>query len=139
MLLLHIGTSYLFVIAFDGGYIAAGVAYSLSRVYYFLMQAAYIQFAGLGARVWGRPTARAWAQWPQFARLAYPAAALRCMESFCYSALTVIAGASPPRSHRRDMVRERILPPARRPGSCRRVPSAPKAVFAAQNRQTHPP
>ena len=90
---LHILTTTLFVSVLDGGYLAAGAAFTLTRVYYFSMQAGYIQYAGLAPRVWGRPSGAAFTQWGPFAKLAYPAAALRCMESFCYSALTVIAGA----------------------------------------------
>lgn len=58
------------------------------------MQVAYIHWAGLGERVWGRPSAKALERWPRFAALAYPAALMRCMESFCYSGMTVVAGTS---------------------------------------------
>ena len=60
-------------------------------------QAAWIHWAGLSGRVWGaRLELAAAAQGLRpFAALAYPAAAMRCLESFCYSATTVIAGAHP--------------------------------------------
>lgn len=83
---------------------------------------AYIYWAGLGGRVWGAPSWRAFAQWGRFAALAYPAALMRCMESFCYSGMTVVAGAPPPRlpsshatSHRHPLAPEPQPPTAAGP------------------------
>jgi hypothetical protein len=38
VLLMHVATNYVLVVALQGGYLAAGVAYSLSRFYYFVLQ-----------------------------------------------------------------------------------------------------
>ena len=63
-------------------------------------QVAYIWWAGLGGRVWATPSWKAFANWGRFASLAYPAALMRCMEGFCFSGMTVVAGApSRPLSH----------------------------------------
>jgi multidrug resistance protein, MATE family len=92
VLLLHIVTNYVFFNVFGFGYVAAAVAYTLSRFYYFILQTAYIAYAGLGSRVWGRPSWKAFTQWRAFAALAYPSCIMRCLESFCFGAMTVIAG-----------------------------------------------
>jgi hypothetical protein len=73
-------------------YLAAAAAYTLSRFYYFILQAAYIYWEGLGPMVWGTPSWLAFSDWGKFAALAYPSAAMRCMESFCYSGMTVVSG-----------------------------------------------
>eukprot|EP00892_Ulva_mutabilis_P009491 jgi/Ulvmu1/6914/UM031_0121.1 len=95
VLLLHCATNYLFFNVLGLGYVWQGVAATLSRFDYFILQVGYIWWAGLGDRVWGTPSWKALAQWRRFASLAYPAALMRCMESFCYSGMTVIAGLLP--------------------------------------------
>ena len=96
VLVLHYATNYLFFNVLGFNYLAAAVAFTLSRFYYFLLQAAYIHWNGLGPRVWGTPSRAAFSDWGKFASLAYPSAAMRCMESVCYSGMTVLSGASPP-------------------------------------------
>lgn len=92
VLILHFATNHLFFNILGWDYLAAAVAFTLSRFYYFILQAAYIHRAGLGPRVWGKPSCKALSNWGKFAALAYPSAAMRCMESFCYSGMTVISG-----------------------------------------------
>jgi multidrug resistance protein, MATE family len=89
---MHYVTNYVFFNVLHWNYLAAAVAYTLSRFYYFILQAAYIHWKGLGSKVWGTPSRRALDDWGRFAALAYPSAAMRCMESFCYSGMTVISG-----------------------------------------------
>lgn len=94
VLVLHFATNYLFFNVLGFNYLAAAVAFTLSRFYYFLLQAIYIHRNGLGPRVWGVPSSKAFSNWSKFASLAYPSAAMRCMESFCYSGMTVLSGAA---------------------------------------------
>lgn len=126
VLALHSATNAALLAAVGPNYLAFGAAYSLSRLYYFALQArcaacwapalvsrvalpghtshlrtpipksssragaaaqvAYIWHAGLGPHVWGEaPHRAALAGWREFAAIAYPSAAMRCMESVCYS------------------------------------------------------
>lgn len=88
-------TNYVFFNVLGLNYLAAAVAFPLSRFYYSLLQAAYIHWNGLGPRVWGTPSRKAFSNWGKFASLAYSSAAMRCMESFCYSGMTVLSGILP--------------------------------------------
>jgi hypothetical protein len=82
---MHVATNSAFVTALGPNYLAIGAAQSLSRFYYFVLQAGWIAQRGLGPRVWGTPSWKALANWRPFASIAYSSAIMRCMESFCYS------------------------------------------------------
>ncbi|KXZ47523.1 hypothetical protein GPECTOR_34g682 [Gonium pectorale] len=92
---LAVGTNYGLVVAAGWQYLGAAAAMSASAGYDVLMLLAYIAFTGQWGCVVGTPTRRALGGWKQFARLAYPAASMKCAESWAFTICTLAAALLP--------------------------------------------
>ena len=70
----HVAACYLLIHRAGWGYLGAAAASCWSSFLSLGLLAAYVAAAGLGERVWGRPTAEALQGWRTFAGLAYASA-----------------------------------------------------------------
>ncbi|KAK9815228.1 hypothetical protein WJX72_000308 [[Myrmecia] bisecta] len=93
--LLHLAGNYLFIHVFNFGYRGAAYAMSLANLNNLLLTGAYVVLAGKQNRVWGVLTAAAFKDWVPFARLAYPSCLMKCVESWSFSLMTLVAGLLP--------------------------------------------
>ncbi|KAG2449560.1 hypothetical protein HYH02_005093 [Chlamydomonas schloesseri] len=92
---LNIATNYALVIVAGWEYVGAAAATSASAGYDLLLLLAYVLSSGQWSGVVGTPTRRAFKGWRQLARLAYPAASMKCAESWAFTIMTLAASLLP--------------------------------------------
>ncbi|KAL4857142.1 Protein DETOXIFICATION 15 [Chlorella vulgaris] len=86
----HVAACWLLVR--HAGYLGAAYASCWSNLLSLALLAAYCAVLGLGEQVWGRWSRDALSGWRQFAGLAYASAAMKCVESWAFSLMGVLAG-----------------------------------------------
>ncbi|KAI7842583.1 hypothetical protein COHA_003687 [Chlorella ohadii] len=88
----HVAACYLFIHRWGYGYLGAAFAACWSTFLSLALLAAWVALAGKGEQVWGRPSRAALQGWRTFAGLAYASAAMKCIESWSFSLMNVLAG-----------------------------------------------
>ncbi|PSC71055.1 MATE efflux family isoform A [Micractinium conductrix] len=88
----HVAACWLCVHRLGMGYLGAAVASVWSNVLSLALLVGWVAAAGLGERVWGRPSREAFTGWRQFAGLAYASAAMKCIESWSFSLMNILSG-----------------------------------------------
>lgn len=88
----HVAVCHLLIHRLGLGFLGAAFASAWSNLLSVALLAAWVALAGKGQAVWGRPSREALAGWRQFGRLAYASAAMKCVESWSFSLMNVLAG-----------------------------------------------
>ncbi|PNH05010.1 MATE efflux family protein ALF5 [Tetrabaena socialis] len=92
---LSVGTNWALVVAARWEYVGAAAATSVAAGYDVVMLLLYVACSGQWDAVMGVPNTRAFRGWHNFARLAYPAALMKCAESWAFTLLTLAASLLP--------------------------------------------
>ncbi|KAK9842256.1 hypothetical protein WJX81_002908 [Elliptochloris bilobata] len=95
VMVLHAGANWLLIHRFEWGYLGAAWATSLANLNNLLLSVAYLLAAGLQQRVWGSRLAARLSGWAQIVQLAYPACFMKCIESWTFSGMLLVAGLLP--------------------------------------------
>ncbi|KAG2495434.1 hypothetical protein HYH03_006381 [Edaphochlamys debaryana] len=88
---INVATNYLLVIRAGWEYIGAAAATSVSAGVDLALLLAYVAISKQWGGVIGRPSWRALHGWRHLARLAYPAASMKCAESWAFTIMTLAA------------------------------------------------
>ncbi|GIL78024.1 hypothetical protein Vretimale_7355 [Volvox reticuliferus] len=92
---LTVATTYALVVAAGWEYMGAALAMSAAAGYDVILLLLYVAGSGQWANVVGTPSRKAFKGWRQLARLAYPAASMKCAESWAFTICTLAASLLP--------------------------------------------
>ncbi|GLI63431.1 hypothetical protein VaNZ11_006320 [Volvox africanus] len=92
---LTIATTYTLVVPLRWEYLGAALAMSAAAGFEVVLLLLYVAGSGQWANVLGTPSRKALKGWGQLARLAYPAASMKCAESWAFTICTLAASLLP--------------------------------------------